>query len=126
MKIMVIVLRNKLLHKIKEEFKHLGIVFIVLFVLFKIAFSKEDMFTVLKFLLSFFWMFVIPGFYLMYYWHDKLGFLERFFLGTILGSAVFGTISYYLGLIGFHVTYHGFYLPLLMLSAAFFILWKKK
>ncbi len=100
-------------HKIKEETIYLGIMFILLNALLKIVFYKELFSNILKISFGIFWIFVIPGFCIMYYWADKLNFFQRFIIGTAVGSGIIGTLSYYLGLAGLNIKYHVITLPLL-------------
>ncbi len=113
--------------KIKKEAKYLGILFVLLVVIFKIVFFKEGIFNIIKLFLGIFWVFIIPGFVLMYYWAEKLNFLERLLIGTAVSAAVISIASYYIGLVfGLHVKYHGFLLPIIFLIIDYFILRKKK
>ena len=79
---------------IKKELKTLGILFIILVIVFKIVFYQEAFWIILKLILSLFWAFVLPGFALMYYWHEKLDFLQRIIIGTVFGFALISLTSY--------------------------------
>jgi hypothetical protein len=100
-------------HKIKENAIYIVIMFILLNILLKIVFHKELFSNILKISFGIFWIFVIPGFCIMYYWADKLNFFQRFIIGTAVGSGIIGTLSYYLGLAGLNIKYHVITLPLL-------------
>ncbi len=115
-----------MLDKIKKEAVNLFLLFLLLLIIFKIVFLKENLITVIRTVLSIFWLFVLPGFCLMYHWHEKLDFAERLVLGIGLSTAVIGISSYYFGLIGLDVKYHGFVLPLAMLGLAAFFIVKAK
>ena len=99
----------------KKEMLYLVGLFIATLIIFQIVFYKESFFVVFKVITSFYWLFILPGFSIMYYWHETLNFLERLVLGSALSAAVIGIVSYYLGMIGFHVKYHGYVLPLILL-----------
>lgn len=114
------------LKNLVNELKYIGILFVIGVIGFKICFYKESFVVVIRTVFSLFWLFVLPGFSLMYYWHDKLSFLERLIIGVALGAALIGSISYYLGLLGLHIKYHGIILPVLFLIVAFIIIVKKK
>ena len=86
----------------------------------------ESFLIVLRTVFAFFWMFILPGFYLMYYWHEKLSFLERFIVGIAVSASVIGISSYYLGLAGLNIKYHGILLPILFLIIDFILIWKNK
>ena len=119
-------LNKNLIDKLKKEFSVVGVLFIVFLIVFKILFYKESLIIVIKTVFALFWIFVLPGFALMYYWHDKLNFLERLIIGITLSAALIGLLSYYLGLFGLNIKYHGFLLPILFLIIAFVIIVKKK
>ncbi len=92
----------------------------------KIVFYRQDFITTTRTALSLFWMLTLPGYALLYYWKEKLGFMERIVIGTAAGAAVTAIASYYLGIAGLHVKYHGIVLPIAMLVAAFVVAKRKK
>jgi len=116
----------KLIPELKQEIKYLVCLFILALALFKLLFHQETFTNLLKITLSLFWLFILPGFSLMYYWHPKFNFLERFFIGTALGTGLIGISSYYLALAGLNFKYQIFILPLIVLLIAGLIIWKKK
>ncbi|MBS3097344.1 hypothetical protein J4209_00960 [Candidatus Woesearchaeota archaeon] len=116
---------KELIEKIKKESINLLILLVIAIVIFKIVFFKEIFLVIIRTVLAFFWMFIIPGFALMYYWHEKLSFLERFAIGAALSGAVIGLSSYYFGLLGLNIKYHGILLPSLSLIVGVIIIWKK-
>ncbi len=109
--------------KILGELKVLAISYLVfVFVLFMV-FYKSDFWTVFRVVSSIYWMFILPGYFvsLLIY----LDFLERFIIGISIQTALFGLISYYVGLLGWHVFSHGIFIPLLiMLFVLLFIIRK--
>ncbi len=98
-----------------RELITLGVLFLAAAIAMKIVFFREHAAVTTVFTFSLFWLFVLPGYSIMHYWHDKLPFLERLVVGTGLAAAVLGIASYYLGLAGVHNAVHGYLLP------AFFI-----
>jgi len=104
-------LNKEVFNSTKEESKYIGILFIVGLVIFKIIYFKESLAVLLKIAASLFWLFVIPGYFAMLYWKNKLEFAERFVVGIALSAALIGIFSYYLGLIGLNMKYHAFILP---------------
>src|SRR3989344_4757185 len=66
---------------VKKEFIYVAIIFLLSIVGFKIIFSKEGILVVAKVVASFYFLYIIPGFAIMYYWKNKLDFLERFIIG---------------------------------------------
>ena len=117
----LIALKKEAFELIGKELKYIGIVFALVFVGLKIAFYKESLLVVLRTSISLLWLFVLPGYFLMLYWREKLGFLERLIIGIALAAAVTGIVSYYLGLAGLHIRYHHFLLPALLIVIGIFI-----
>ena len=108
--------KESLAEIIVPDLKNLVAVLIATIIGMKIVFYKESIGIILGFTLSLFWLFVLPGLALMYYWHDKLKFGERLIVGTALSAALIGTLSYYTGLLGIHSRTHGIILPLLLIA----------
>lgn len=106
---------NQKISKLKEDLKTLTILFFIILIVFKIFFFNEPFFNLLKVYWGLWWVFVLPGFILLFYWHDNLDFLERFLLGIGISAAFIGISSYYLGLIGINTKYHGIILPTILL-----------
>lgn len=116
---------QKIYEKIKKEFIVIFLLFILSIIIFKILFYKENILIILRAVASVFWMFVLPGFSLMYYWEEKLDFIERLIIGIILSAAIFSVIGYNLAFFGFHIKYHVVVIPVLCLAVGFFIARKK-
>ncbi|HLC65146.1 MAG TPA: hypothetical protein VJI46_03425 [Candidatus Nanoarchaeia archaeon] len=114
-----------MLKKLKQEGVYLLIAVIACIVLMKIAFYNESTVNVAGIVLSFFFVFVLPGFAILIYWHEKLDFLERIIAGTVLGIAVIGISSYYLGILGWNVNGQHVALPLLVIILALGLSWKR-
>jgi|TARA_B100001971_G_C18265562_1_gene591865 uncharacterized membrane protein len=111
----LIALKKEVFEQVKEELKYIGILFLLVLIIFKIAFFKEEIIVLLRNVLSLFWLFALPGYSIMLYWKEKLGFLERFVIGIVLSAAIIGISSYYLGLIGLNIKYHTIVLPLVLI-----------
>jgi len=92
----------------------------------KIVFYKQDVASTTRTALALFWMFALPGYALLYYWKERLDFGERIVIGTALGAAVTAIASYYLGLVGLPLKYHGILLPVAMLLVAGILIIKSK
>ena len=116
---------NELALKLRKELTYLGIILIGGIIIFQLLFFRENVITTARTVLSLYWLFILPGFAVMYYWHDKLDFLERLVIGSVLGIAVIGIASYYIGLAGLHVKYH-FVIPLITIGISAFFVRKKK
>ena len=108
-------LKKEAFEKLKKELGYIGLIFIIALVSFKIAFFKEDIAVLLRNVLSVFWLFALPGYSIMFYWNEKLRFLERFIVGIALSASVMGVFSYYTGLAGISIKYHAVLLPLALI-----------
>lgn len=108
-----------------KELKYLGILFLLVLIAFKIAFFKEDIILLLRNVLSLFWLFVLPGYFIMRYWEDKIEFLERLIVGVILSAAITGILSYYIGIAGLNIKFHAIILPLIIILIGVIINLKK-
>jgi len=108
-------LKKEVFDHIKKELKYIGILFLLVLVIFKIAFFKEDLVVLLRNVLALLWLFALPGYFIMLYWKENLGFLERFIIGIALSAAIIGISSYYLGLTGLNIKYHAIILPLVLI-----------
>ena len=88
--------------EIKDNLLLLGL-FIVILISFVIFFNNT--FTeLLRMLLAFFWLFILPGFWM---WKGQ-DFTERIILGTVT-SFLIGIPMYYTGLLGLHLKYFAVY-----------------
>lgn len=116
---------SELIDKIKQEAIWLSILFIVSAIVLKIIFFRENISVVMRTAAAFFWIFVLPGFAILFYWHEKIPFLERFVAGILLSAAITGISSYYLGLAGINIMYHSFILPIAIIAVSVFLIWKK-
>jgi uncharacterized membrane protein len=110
-------LKKEVFEDVKKELQYVGILFLIALIIFKIAFFKENILVLSRTVLSLFWLFVLPGYFIMLYWKEKIGFLERFIIGVALSAAIIGIFSYYLGLMGLNIRYHTFVLPLVLILA---------
>ncbi|MBI2207985.1 hypothetical protein HYU50_00660 [Candidatus Woesearchaeota archaeon] len=122
----MIALKKEVFDKIREEAKYIGLVFVLVLIIFKIAFYKEDLLVLLRNVLSIFWLFALPGYFIMLYWKERLEFLERFIIGIALSAAVMGAFSYYIGLSGINIKYHAVLLPLILILVGLLVNFFKK
>jgi len=105
---------------------YIGMLFIIFLIIFKLIYYKDSFLISLRFVASLFWMFVLPGYSVMSYWREKLDFTERLIIGIGLSAAVIGIASYYLGLIGLNISYHGYILPAVIIVAGCLLSYYKK
>ena len=113
----MIVLKKEVFNKLKKELQYIGLLFLIVLIMFKIIFFKENFIVLLRLFFSLFWLFVLPGYFLMFYWKEKLEFVERFIIGIALSVAIIGILSYYLGLLGLHIKFQTVILPLVLIIA---------
>ena len=122
----LIALKKELFDFIKRELGYIGLLFLLALLAFKIAFFKESLPVLFRNVLALFWMFALPGYFIMLYWKDELGFIERFIVGIGLSAGIIGIFSYYLGLMGLNIKYHTIALPLAIILASLAIALRKK
>ena len=115
-----------LLNLLKKDFSYLLISYLIVIIIFKIGFYKESLFSLARILFSLYWIFAIPGIFITHTFSSRMKFIERFFIGFGIGAAIIGLFSYYIGLVGFHVKYHGVLLPLIVIIVTIIIILKKK
>lgn len=113
---------NKLL---LNEMVFLLIAFILIFLMMKIVFFKENFFVVIKIISALFYLFVLPGYFAMLFWLDKLDFKERLLIGTGAGAAFLGITSYLLGLLGIDIFVWAIFCPLLIILVSLFMNYRK-
>lgn len=123
---MVIQNKQEKFEQLKKELIYLVVLLVLIIVMLKVIFNKESFFIVLKLALSLFWLFILPGFMIMYLFIDKLNFIERIIAGTVLGMAFVGVLGYNLGIIGVSMKYQIWVLPLTGIVIGIFALIKKK
>ena len=108
-------MKKEVFELVKKELQYIGILFLLVLIIFKIAFFKEDIVVLFRNVLSLFWLFALPGYFITLYWEKELGFAERFVIGIAISAAIIGLFSYYLGLIGLNIRYHSVALPLILI-----------
>lgn len=104
---------------IKDESKYAGLLFLSALIIFKIIYFKESFIVLLRYVASLFWLFALPGYFIMLHWRKSLNFAERTIVGIALSAAIIGISSYYLGIIGLNIKYHAILLPLAIIGAGF-------
>lgn len=110
---------------LKRESLYLIYLFVALCLIFKIVFYQEKVLVLFRAVLGFFWLFILPGFAVMYYWTDKFDFLERLIFGAVLGVAIIGISSYYLTLFKINLHWQYLIIPVIMLAVSGIMVWRK-
>jgi len=121
----MIALKKEVFSDIIKESRYIGILFLLALIIFKIAFYKENFIVLLRNVLSLFWLFVLPGYFIMLYWKEKLGFIERMVVGIGIAAGMTGILSYYISLAGLNLRFHAIILPLIIIFAGVMINLKK-
>ena len=119
-------MRKEVFDTLKKEFQYIGLLFLLALVIFKAVFFKENLLGVFRTVLSIFWLFALPGYFIMLYWKEKLEFAERIVIGIALSAGATGILSYYIGLIGLNIRYHAVLLPLAIIIAGLIAAINKK
>ena len=118
-------MKKEIFDSMKKELLYVGLLFLAVLIIFKIAFYNENLIVILRNVLSLFWLFVLPGYFIMLHWSKNLDFTERLIIGTALALGVIGSASYYLGLFGLHIKYHTVVLPTAIILLSFIIMAKR-
>lgn len=109
-----------------RESASIGIVYLVVLLAFRIVFYRQDFLAVVSVVSGLFYLFVIPGIFIMWNYRQKFDFLERLVFGFALCAGCLGIVSYHMGLLGLHVKYHMLIIPpAIILAAVIFGYWKK-
>ncbi|MFH1182171.1 MAG: hypothetical protein V1702_04390 [Candidatus Woesearchaeota archaeon] len=111
--------------KFKQELITLGIAFAVAFIILQVTFYRESALTVLRLAAGLFWLFTIPGMAILWWWKEKISPAAMVVMGTILGMAVVGIASYYLGVLGLNLRYSAIILPIVIIGVTTIISLKK-
>ena len=101
--------------KIKDELKILSISVLIVIIILKIAFYKENLVNVIKFGLTLCYFSLIPGYLVLININIKLSQLLQLTLSFPLGLAIYLILGYYLNIF-LHLKYVVF-LPLIMILA---------
>ncbi len=109
-----------------RELISLGILLVASIIATKLIFYKESFMVALRVSASFYFAFLLPGYFLMLYWSEKLSFAERLIIGAGASFGLIGIFSYYLGLFGINIRYHVFILPLLLCLLGYVFYQSKK
>ncbi len=102
-------------HSKKTELGTLIIIFILILTLFKIVFYEEKITTVIQTTAAFFWLLVIPGYFLTKVWKEQ-SIIEKFVISIPISAALLGITSYYLALWGLSLYIQSFILPPIIIS----------
>jgi uncharacterized membrane protein len=120
-------LKKQHFNKIKDDVYGLIISFVILVVIFKMVVFKESLLGIFITVVSLYWLYVLPGFFVLSYWKERFSILERLIMGFVVGIVVVSLPSYYLGVFGLHMSTHVFIpLVIIMIMSAIFYFKSKK
>ena len=105
----------------KDDTIKAGILFAALFAILEIAFYKGSILVNLRIALALFGLFIVPGYFIMHYWRNNLGFLEMALGGSLMASALYIVYSYYLGLLKVNALYSTISFPIIVIGGYFAI-----
>jgi len=111
----------------KNELKKIIFFVVIFFAALKAYYWKESLFVVIKLWFAHLYMFILPGYALMLCYRKKIEFIYRLFIGTGLGFALQGLLTYLPSYI-FNINILSIYkfTPLIIYAAAGLLLWRKK
>lgn len=113
-------MKKKHFNVLKKELVYLGMLLVFLLIVLQAAFYKQNILTTFKLALSLTWLFILPGYCILLYWHHKINFIERIVAGTVIAAGIMGMFSYYLGIVGLTISAHTILLPILFVAAGLF------
>ena len=106
---------NSSSNSLKKELTNIILLLAGLCLIFQLVFNKGSLGTNITAAASVYWLFILPGFAIMYWWQESLDFVERVIIGSVIGFAVIGVGGYYIGLLGIHTRFHSLILPPIMI-----------
>ena len=98
-------------HSKPKEITIFAITAILIAMLLKIIFYSESTITILKITAAFFWLFVLPGYFMTLIWRYENNFFERIIISVPMSVAILGITSYYLGKAGVNLGLQSWILP---------------
>ncbi len=108
-------MNNDGIKKIIGDLKLLGISFLAISTIYKIAFFNETVANTILLTAGIYWLLIIPAFGITYL-IEEIDFLERCTLSIPLSAALIGISSYYLGILGVPVKTSAFYAPAVFIA----------
>ncbi|HII30135.1 hypothetical protein COT48_02540 [Candidatus Woesearchaeota archaeon CG08_land_8_20_14_0_20_47_9] len=105
----------------KDELISLAASLIIFIIILKLVFYNEAFMVTARLAASIFWMFTLPGYAVMLYWRQRLDFLTRLVIGTVLGACIFGVAAYYLGIVGLQLGRSIFVVPAVVMGVGVWV-----
>jgi len=115
---------NRLVEAVVKYAQPVAISLVLFIIILKTAFYNESLLFIIRGVLLFYWVYVIPGLLFTYIMFKDLKFLERLALAVILAFAIVGILSYHFSLfLNWHIKGHHIYLPLIIIVVEGVVLW---
>ena len=119
--------KNKLLDALKEDLKKFGWFLLAFYIFFQIWYFKDSPLNVLKIVFAQIYLFILPGFILMFYFRDKIEFIYRLLIGIALGYSASILLTIYLNvIIRTNIVYLYWISPLVLMVLGLVLFIKKK
>ena len=104
-----------------KELKMLVTTFTLILILLKIIFYNQDFVILARTTWAIFWLFIMPGYFLISIWAKNTSFLERIIISVPISSCVLGITSYYIGLFGLDLKLQSIILPMAFILTGIFL-----
>ena len=110
---------------IKNEITTLIAIYIGLIIILRLIFSDDNLGYIITLVSTIYYTMMLPGYSIMLLLKEKIELTERILLSGLVGMLTTGTLSYYLGLIGWKVAGQ-IIMPLIVIIIPIgYLAWKK-
>ena len=100
--------------------------YFILIILLKAAFYQEPLLSVIRIVASLYWLFLLPGMALSYFFFRDVTAVERIIISFIMGAACVGLILYFSGLLGVNLKYMSWLGPILVIGIAGYLIFRRE
>lgn len=90
--------------------------FVIFSIIFCLVFREESLLVNFRTLLSIFWLFYLPGYFLTLRLSNKFSLLERAIFGSMIAIAFTIFLNYFLGIAHVHIIYQIFIIPTILIG----------
>jgi hypothetical protein len=110
---------SNIVSNVASELSILVGIIIALVVVFQVIYNKESLLVVARTIAGFSWLFILPGYFLLLRFKSRMPFIERIIIGVVVAMGLLGVVSYFSGIFGLHLKYHGILFPAVFIIAGF-------
>ncbi len=122
----LIKMKKKIKNLFFEELKIISILSLFLFLFFLSHYYLESLFFIFKLTLAHLFLFILPGYFLILYYIDKISFSERLILGLGIGYGVQPLLLYIINIIiKVNILKFNWLVSFLMILAGFFLFYRR-